>query len=362
MKFDAIILAGGKSGRMGCNKLLLALDAEPLLVRTVNVFKNIPQINKIIITSVKEEIVSLFPSACGYIFTEGGSTRTESVQNALSAAVSEGVLIHDGARPFAGAELICRVIKSVEESGSGVPLIPLSDSVRSAENGVITGYPDREKLFSAQTPQGFIRENLLKAYSAAGGRIFTDDAELYSLCNQVHTVEGSRNNIKITYPSDVLGINAKVGAGYDLHTLSEGRRLVIGGEVIPFSKGFNAHSDGDVLLHAIIDALLSVAGERDIGNIFPDTDDKYKGISSLILLKNAAEILHHKNITVNTISAVIVIEKPKLAEYIPRMEKNIAQVLSVAADKIHISAKTAERTGAIGEGNAAEAFAIVSAF
>ncbi|MDD4315653.1 MAG: 2-C-methyl-D-erythritol 2,4-cyclodiphosphate synthase [Clostridia bacterium] len=360
MTVDAVIVAAGQSRRMSANKLLYELGASPLIVRTALTFLSVKEIDRIIIVTSDENIIAQLSFDEKFVFVAGGATRTLSVAAALNISVADIVLVHDGARPFVSASLIRKVIESTVKYGSAVPILPLSDSIRKKESDTLTNFPDRENFCLAQTPQGFDGEKLRRAYADIGKESFTDDSQLFAKFFTVHTIEGEESNKKITFDNDLLGINARVGNGFDLHRLEEGLPLTLGGVVIPFDKGLVAHSDGDALVHSIMDALLSAAGERDIGCQFPDTDKQYKGISSLILLGKVAEILAQKNIKINNISSVILAEKPKLAGYIPGMADNIANALKIKSSSVSISATTTERTGIIGKGEAIAAYTVCS--
>lgn len=360
MSVDAVIVAAGQSHRMSTNKLLFQLGDIPLIVRTALTFLSVEEIDNIIIATDDEDIKTQLSFDKKFRFAPGGVTRTQSVINALRLSNADIVLIHDGARAFVTSALIKKVIMHTREFGSAIPVLPLPDSIRMIEGDILTGFPDRKDFCLAQTPQGFDRKKLLLAYSETGENTFTDDSQVYAKLFIPHIVDGEESNKKITFDSDLLGINAKVGNGFDLHRLEEGLTLTLGGEKIPYYKGLAAHSDGDVLIHSIMDALLSAAGERDIGCLFPDTDPQYEGISSLVLLTEVAGILSKKNIKINNISSVILAEKPKLADYIPKMAKNIADVLKIKSPVVSISATTTERTGIIGNGQAIAVYTVCS--
>jgi 2-C-methyl-D-erythritol 4-phosphate cytidylyltransferase/2-C-methyl-D-erythritol 2,4-cyclodiphosphate synthase len=363
MSFDAIILAAGKSQRMSQNKLISVLGYDPLILHSVKVFEKFEEIKNIFVVSSDKQILSLLKDKDKISFVQGGLTRTESVYNALKKSKSEYVLIHDGARPFVSTTLIERVILATKEYNSAIPAIEVSDSLRLVENGRIVGYLNRDKYFFVQTPQGFHREQILFSYNQIGNESYTDDSEVYGkFVEPPYIVKGERQNIKITYDRDLLGINAKVGIGYDIHKLKKGIPLILGGEKVPFEKGLEAHSDGDVLIHAIMDSLLGAASEGDIGIHFPPFDKKYQNISSMKLLKKVYEICSKKGLKINNISAVIIAEKPKLSPYIKKMCENISNLLNISLEKINISATTAEGIGEIGGENAIACMAVCSCF
>lgn len=360
MSVDAIIVAAGKSRRMSANKLLYELGDTPLIVRTAVTFLRIAEITKIFVVTDDENIKAQLSFDSRLTFVEGGDTRTQSVKNALWLSSADIVLIHDGARAFVSSDLVKAVIKHTKEYGSAIPVIPLPDSVRSTDGEILTGFPDRKDFCLAQTPQGFDRKKLCQAYAQTGEQTFTDDSQVFAILYAPHVIEGEQSNKKITFDHDLLGINARVGNGFDLHRLEDGLTLTLGGVVIPYHKGLAAHSDGDVLVHSVMDALLSAAGERDIGCLFPDNDAQYEGMSSLVLLEKVADILHQKNIKINNISSVILAQQPKLAAYIPKMAANIAAVLKIKSSAVSISATTTEHAGTIGNSQAIAVYSVCS--
>lgn len=361
---DAIILAAGKSSRMTLNKLSFKLGEYSLINNTIKVFADNPLISRIFVVTDDENIKNNIISVEKLVFfVNGGSSRTQSVANALKIANGDYILIHDGARPFLSNCLINRVIECMQKNNSAVPVIPLPDSIRKIKNNVLTEFADREQFCLVQTPQGFNGKQLRHAYSLIGDNTYTDDSEVYSIFfNNPFTVEGETSNKKITFDNDIFGINAKVGIGYDLHRLEQGLPLVLGGIDIPHYKGFIAHSDGDVLVHSIMDALLGMSNERDIGIQFPDTQNKYKGISSLILLKEVKNVLDKKNIKINNINSVIIAQKPKLSGFIPKMIAKIADTLKLHHTQISINVTTNEEVGDIGKEDAVAVYTVCSGF
>ncbi len=367
MSFDAIILAAGNSVRAGGNKMAFTLGDETLLSRTVRVFCDSPRIDKIVLVMRKAEIdVGLaIASEFGkskFKIVVGGSTRADSVINGLSAVDSEYVLIHDGARPFITENLIELVCVATEKYGSGVPALPISDSVRAVKNGIIVAEGDRESVVRVQTPQGYLTKKVLDMYLKARSEGYTpaDESVLYAKYSDgAHTVIGEETNVKITTKGDYLALGAKVGIGVDLHRLVPYRKLMLGGIEVAHELGELAHSDGDVVIHAIIDALLSALGERDIGCRFPDSDPKYLDIDSAIMLSEVVEDCRKANKRISSCSVVIELERPKLAEYIPVMRVKLANILGTDMQNVAIAAKTGEGVGPIGEGLAVRAYASV---
>ena len=363
MKFDLVIVAGGSGSRAGGDKIKFSLGNTTVLERTVDAFTRISDIEKIVLVLREDDLPfwQEIKEKLGdnrIIFALGGATRASSVRNGLALCTAEGVLVHDGARPYVDCALINRVMDSVKRYGSGVPALPLPDSVREVNESEIVGEFNRDKLYIVQTPQGFLLKDLLKSYEK--GLEFTDESLLYSrYVSPARIVEGSERNLKLTTRGDFASLNARVGMGYDLHKLALFRKFILGGVEISYEYGAVAHSDGDVIIHAIIDAILGAIGERDIGTLFPDDDPKYLDIDSSIMLSEVMEICKEKNFKVSQVNVVVVLQKPKIADYIPIMRLKLARLLDINVENLTISAKTNEGVGEIGEGKAVSAYATV---
>jgi 2-C-methyl-D-erythritol 4-phosphate cytidylyltransferase/2-C-methyl-D-erythritol 2,4-cyclodiphosphate synthase len=300
----------------------------------------------------------------------GGDRRQDSVRlgaSALSASV-DVVLVHDAARPFASAPLIDRVLAGVAETGAAVPAIAVRDTVKRADatSGRVAETIPRDHLWLAQTPQGF-RRAVLDTALAQGERgvMATDEAMLAEQAGlPVAIVTGDEDNVKLTTPADLAAARARllaggrVGMGYDLHRLAEGRPLVLAGVTIPFDRGPVGHSDGDVLSHAIVDALFGGAGAGDIGQHFPDTDPAWKGAAGLDLLQRAVAIVRARGWDVANADATVILERPKLAPHIGAIRERLAAALGVSVDRVSVKAKTNEGVDAVGRGEAIAAHAI----
>ncbi len=372
VKFDVIIAAAGKSERMGVNKMALTISHQTTLERTVEAFIGIENIDKIII-AVSDENINVAKDIASrnknenIVVTKGGKSREETVYLALKEVTSEYVLIHDGARPFVSKKLIKDVMECASIDGSSIPVLRPDDSMRRVDGDKITRTVNRDKYCLVQTPQGFLTESIKMAFNSIlndkkSFADYTDESEIYlEYIREPSVVLGDKRNIKLTDPTDIAGLNTKVGSGYDIHALVTGRSLVICGVQVDYHLGSLAHSDGDVAIHALIDAVLSAAGELDIGSHFPDSDPKYAGIDSTIMLTEALEKLKEKNLKVTHASIVVLLEKPKLADYIPIMRVKLGNVLKIPSSDVTISAKTGEGLGEIGEGKAIAAYAMVIA-
>ncbi len=380
-KVCAIIVAAGSSSRMAAgDKMFISLSGKPVLARTLTAFENNENTEKIIVVTRKESIkkVKLLSKEYGITkllsVVEGGKCRAESVLNGVNAAKDyDIVLIHDGARPLISNEIINRVIKGSDEYGAAIPTVAVKDTVKTVDGeGFITSTPKRSTLFAAETPQGFLRSLYIKAADCEKKELdsVTDDASLFELAGyRVKTVEGDYKNIKITTDSDLAvaenylnGENrmesVRIGHGYDVHKFAEGRKLIIGGVEIEYKMGLLGHSDADVLLHAVADAILGAAALGDIGKHFPDTDPKYKGIDSRILLRHTVELVRENGFSVSNVDCTVVAQKPKLLPFIDDMRKNIAEDLGMPTGSVNVKATTEEGLGFTGEEKGISAHAV----
>ena len=275
IKITAVILAAGSGERakQKQNKMFSCLGGTPVILKTVSAFSQIKKIDEIIVVYSSgeqgklQEILSQIEKPIRYVL--GGETRFDSVKNALEVIDGGAVLLHDGARPFISERDISAVIKSVLLNGSGVLATPLTDTVLETDGDLTVFASGRKNKLSALTPQGFMLNDIKKAYAhASASDGFTDDAGVYTATlGKCHAVLARDGNKKLTYPEDFESLPpySKCGTGYDLHRLVENRKLILGGIEIPSDKGLLGHSDADVLTHAIMDAILSSASMRDIG-------------------------------------------------------------------------------------------------
>ena len=354
----AVICAAGKGARAGFeeNKLLTPWQNSTALEKTLDAF-NFSAIDEIIVTASEKDydkVLSLCEKYARTSVVFGGETRLHSVHAALKTVKSDIVLIHDGARPFVSQALIEGCIESVKTQGSGVCALPSTDTIAYAKNGKITKALDRAALVNIQTPQGFFTENIRFAYERAldsEPADFTDDSSVFlRFCGEPCLCKGASENKKLTYPEDFQGAE-RVGFGVDTHAFGKKQDyIVLAGVKIPSQSGLIAHSDGDVLAHAVMDALLSAAGLRDIGYYFPDTDETWKDASSMKMLERVLGMLAEQNLRVQNLSIAIQAERPKLAPYIEEMKNSLSAVLGVDPTRIGISAGTNEGLGYIGEG------------
>jgi 2-C-methyl-D-erythritol 2,4-cyclodiphosphate synthase/2-C-methyl-D-erythritol 4-phosphate cytidylyltransferase len=300
----------------------------------------------------------------------GGETRRASVSAGLRAlAHPPWVLVHDGVRPFVSTDLIDRVLAAAEQHGAAVPAIPLTDTLKEVGDGRVLRTLDRSGLWAVQTPQAFRTDLLRAAHAAASAEAaVTDDAQLVEqLGAAVGVVAGDADNVKITAPADLAaarrrvdgaGADLRVGIGYDVHRLVPDRALYLGGVRIAHPRGLDGHSDADVLVHAIIDALLGAAGHRDIGHRFPADDPAYRNADSLELLRRVVAVLRAEGWTVANVDASVLAEAPRLAPLIATMRERLAATLEVPGGCVAVKATTGEGLGPIGRGDGIAAHAV----
>ena len=380
MKKHLILLAGGHGTRMNAsvNKILIPLCGKPVILRSMEAFLHL--VDDIVIVakpSEKAAITEHTESAASgrlVVFASGGHTRQESVYNglcALNADPDDPVLIHDAARCLVDSEVITRVINAVMETGTGIPGIPVTSTYKICDReSMVIQTPDRAALYEIQTPQGFRYSTIMSLSEKARKECFeaTDDAGLLEHFQvPVKVVPGSVNNIKLTTPDDLSRAKTilegdssemRIGFGYDVHQLSENRKLILCGIEIPFGLGLLGHSDADVAIHALIDAMLGACSLGDIGKLFPDTDDQYKDISSAILLRKVYDLIISRGHRINNADITIVAQRPKLQPFIPLMKENIALLLKVSPENINIKATTTEHLGFEGRMEGISAYAV----
>jgi 2-C-methyl-D-erythritol 4-phosphate cytidylyltransferase/2-C-methyl-D-erythritol 2,4-cyclodiphosphate synthase len=387
MHVAAIIAAGGRGQRLaaGVPKQLLPLGRLTILERSVAAFVASDRIDEIVVV-LPEELAANPPSYLRVAgkplrILAGGARRQDSVAIGFDAVSrsADVVVVHDAARPFVNPGLIARTIDAAVESGAAIPAIASRDTVKEVRPDGGTGRAvertlPRGALVLVQTPQAF-RTAVLAEGIALGRRGVeaTDEASLVEQAgHEVRLVDGDPRNIKITMPEDLAlargvmavdegdgtGPAVRVGTGYDLHRLAHGRPLVLGGVTIPFALGLDGHSDADALCHAVSDAILGAAAAGDIGRHFPDTDERWKGASSLDLLKRAVGLVRERGFAVVNVDAVVIAERPRLAPYHDEIVARLAATLGVPPSAVSVKGKTSEGVGEIGHGEAIAVHAV----
>lgn len=358
-----VIAAGGSGSRMGTDipKQYLKIGGRTVIEKCVEVFYKMGVFDKIAVACSPEyeELCRKLLAEYGAVFSEGGASRQKSVKKALEIVDTDYVLIHDAARPFVTEEVIRNVIEGAISYGGCICKVMPKDTVRTESMTL-----DRSRLYAVQTPQGFETARLKKAYEKAAeeGYDATDDAGVFEHAGgKVHLCEGDYRNIKITTKED-LPMETRCGTGYDVHKLVPERDCIIGGVNIPYEMGLLGHSDADVLVHAVMDALLGAAALGDIGMLFPDSDDRYKGISSIKLLEEVGRCIAEEGYEIGNIDAVVIAQKPKISPYIGAMRDKISQALGIEKNRVGIKGTTTEKLGfeGRGEGIAASAVCILN--
>ncbi|MGN0684851.1 MAG: 2-C-methyl-D-erythritol 2,4-cyclodiphosphate synthase [Gemmiger sp.] len=364
----AIIVAAGASRRMGFDKLSYRLpDGQTVLEKSCAALAAHPAVTQLVLVAganreTCERIAQRCPKPC--VVVAGGETRADSVRHGLEVASGELVAIHDAARPFVSQAVITAALQAAAQTGAAAPAVPVKDTIKVADaDGRVQNTPDRATLYAVQTPQCFSRKLYLEALERVTGEkahLVTDDCSLFELADfPVTLTQGDYENYKITTKEDLQKEKTmRIGHGYDVHRLVEGRKLILGGVDIPYEKGLLGHSDADVLLHAIMDAVLGAAALGDIGKHFPDTDPAYKGADSLALTRAVAKLIAEHGYTVGNIDATILCQAPKLAPHIAAMRQNIADAFGVSLDAVSVKATTEEHLGFTGEGLGIAAHAV----
>ncbi len=380
-KAAVIIPAAGSGSRMNTDipKQFLELAGKPLLVHTVSAFARCSFIDKIIVVvdgnrigSTKLMLADFGVDSSKIEVVAGGSRRQDSVKNGLDGVAEDIdiVLVHDGARPLVSAELITRCYQEIVEHGAAIAAVPVKDTLKKGDGGMgVSVTVDRTDLWQAQTPQGGKKELLAKAFRLNGEADVTDESSLFEQAGiPVRLVAGEVSNIKITRREDLVLaasiLNARkgsvrIGHGFDAHRFAENRKLVLGGVEIDHNRGLAGHSDADVVCHALCDALLGASGGGDIGLHFPDNDDRYRGISSTVLLDGVVGHCTARGLTLGNADITIVCQAPKLAPYLEQMKTILAHHCQVGPERINIKATTTEKMGFTGRGEGIGCHAVV---
>jgi 2-C-methyl-D-erythritol 4-phosphate cytidylyltransferase/2-C-methyl-D-erythritol 2,4-cyclodiphosphate synthase len=378
----AVVVAAGRGERLGApDKVVLPLAGRPMLVWSLRALEQAETVGPVVVVAGSHTL-----EAVGWIvrnegFTKvqaivaGGERRQDSVRAGL-AALPEGteiVLIHDGARPLAEPALFDRCAAAAAESGAAIAAAPVSDTLKRVTEGIISGTVDRTGLWAAQTPQAFRLESLRWAMNVGSGESVTDEARLCEAAGlAVTVVPSSLANLKVTHSEDIAVAEAllrarhgpqssagpvRTGIGYDAHRFASGRRLMLGGVEIAHDQGLDGHSDADVLLHAIADAVLGAAALGDIGQHFPPSDERFRDADSQVLLCEAVRLAREAGWAPGNVDATVLAEAPRLAPHVSLMRERIAACLGLSQDAVSVKATTNEGMGSIGRGEGIAALA-----
>jgi 2-C-methyl-D-erythritol 4-phosphate cytidylyltransferase/2-C-methyl-D-erythritol 2,4-cyclodiphosphate synthase len=375
----ALVVAAGQGSRFGAPlpKQYLPLGGANILRYAVAALAQHPRVANGLV-AIRPEDRALFDRSVSGLAVlppvAGGAARQDSVRLGLEALVAfrpHRVLIHDGARPFPDEQLVDRVLDGLDKAVAAIPCLPLRDTIKRVEGGTIRATIDRSALWRAQTPQGFHFDTILAAHRAAIGRELTDDAAVAETAGLVPLiVDGSEDNLKVTTAEDLAAAErllaarqgeVRVGQGFDVHPFARGDHLWICGVRIPHGMSLAGHSDADVGLHALTDAVLGAIGAGDIGMHFPPSDPRWRGAASDQFLRHAADLVRARAGAIAAVDVTIICERPKIAPYRAAMVERIAAILGIAPDRVSIKATTTEKLGFTGraEGMAAQAVATV---
>ncbi|MHB0884673.1 MAG: 2-C-methyl-D-erythritol 4-phosphate cytidylyltransferase [Bacillota bacterium] len=398
----AVVVAAGQGSRMGAavNKVYLPLGGRPLLAWTLDVFQHCQAVDQVCLvvaeadrSRCQDEVLDTGAFTKVTQLVTGGKTRQESVYNGVTAlngilrASDDVVAIHDGARPLLSASLLRKAIDAARQYGAAVPVVPAKDTVKwVGSDGFLKGTPDRSRLGLVQTPQVFRAGPLVDVleWARRQGPVASDEAALFEQrLIEVRAIPGDEANLKVTTPHDLFlaetflagrggaeavvgvgkaGSGMRVGIGYDIHRLEAGRHLVLGGVELrhPDGLGLAGHSDADVALHAVMDALLGAAGLGDIGTLFAPSDPRFAGADSLKLLETVVGVLAEGGLTPANIDLTVVAEAPRISPHVGLMKQRIAVACGLKEEAVGVKATTNEGLGPIGEGRGIAAYAVAT--
>ena len=372
MTVAALIVAAGRGSRAGGAepKQWQHIAGKPVIEHTLERFARHPRIDRIMVVLHQDDMDLLKSTDCE--ITQGGASRDASVRNGLDALATnppEQVLIHDVARPALGDDVIERVLDALVTHPAAAPALPVTDALWHGANGKVTGSRARDALYRAQTPQGFHFDAILKAHHANGAPA-ADDVEVARRAGlEVAIVDGDECNLKITRTEDFARaalalkgshmIDIRMGNGYDVHAFEPGNEVILCGVPIAHTAQLKGHSDADVAMHAITDALYGAIAEGDIGRHFPPSDPQWKDAESAIFLSHAAELVRSQGFAIGNIDCTIICELPKIGPHAAAMQANLAKIIDIEPTRISVKATTSERLGFTGrqEGIAAIATA-----
>lgn len=376
MRVAALILAAGRGLRLGSDapKQYLPLGGKALLRHSVDRLRRHPKISMVRCVISAEDSAAFAATGADVSTTFGGSTRQESARLGLESLADDPpdlVLIHDAARPFVDDALVDRVLAALSEAPGAVPALPVADSLRQVADGRIVAPLSREGVWRTQTPQGFRYPEILGAHRAAAGLNLTDDAEVAARAGlEVRVVAGAEDNFKITTAEDLARAESllarrlddlRVGSGFDVHRFGPGDHVTLCGVRLPHAAGLVGHSDADVGLHALTDAVLGALGADDIGQHFPPSAPRWKGAPSEVFLRRAAELVAERGGRIAHLDVTLLCESPRVGPHRQAMRARIAEIVGLDVERVSVKATTTERLGFLGrgEGIAAQATATV---
>ena len=372
MTTAAIIVAAGRGLRAGGGtpKQWRRLGSRTVADWTIGAFRQVREIATVVLVLNTGDTEAWETYAdSGLVLVKGGENRADSVRNGLQALEEKGisrVLIHDVARPCVTPALIGRVLEALDTVRAAAPGLPVTDALWTGEDGSVTGTRNRSGLFAAQTPQGFDYATILAAHRAAGDSGAADDVEIARQAGiDVRIVPGDPDNIKITTEADFAraekhlegAMDVRLGNGFDVHAFGPGDRVTLCGVNVPHDHGLVGHSDADVGMHAVTDAIYGALAQGDIGRHFPPSDPQWKGAASHIFLSHAVDLAAQMGFRLTHADITLVCEYPKIGPHADRMRGVMADIMGVTEERVSVKATTAERLGFTGRGEGIAALA-----
>jgi|TARA_B110000305_G_C19430021_1_gene635781 2-C-methyl-D-erythritol 4-phosphate cytidylyltransferase/2-C-methyl-D-erythritol 2,4-cyclodiphosphate synthase len=375
-KSVALIVAAGRGHRFGGEmpKQYTQLDGAPVLRHTVMAFLSQPKIDHVRVV-IHPDDMDLYEAATEGLGLKtpifGGEERQDSVRLGLQQIADDApdfVLIHDGARPYISADVISRVLDALGSAAGAIPTLPLTDTIKRVIDGKIVATEDRFELWRAQTPQGFRYSDILNAHLKLTGQSLTDDAAICEAVGlTVVRVDGDDKNVKITTLSDIQASDngeifkeTRSGIGFDVHRFADGDHVVLCGVKIAHTHSLEGHSDADVALHALTDALLGAVGEDDIGHFFPPSDEQWRGVASDQFVSHAVKLIDSKGGRIVNVDITMMCEAPKVGPYRLLMRERVATILKISPSRVNVKATTTEKLGFTGRGEGIAAQAIAN--
>mgnify|MGYP006150929157 FL=1 len=375
-KSVALIVAAGRGHRFGGEmpKQYTQLDGAPVLRHTVMAFLSQPKIDHVRVV-IHPDDMGLYEAATEGLGLKtpifGGEERQDSVRLGLQQIADDApdfVLIHDGARPYISADVISRVLDALGSAAGAIPTLPLTDTIKRVIDGKIVATEDRFELWRAQTPQGFRYSDILNAHLKLTGQSLTDDAAICEAVGlTVVRVDGDDKNVKITTLSDIqasdngeIFMETRSGIGFDVHRFADGDHVVLCGVKIAHTHSLEGHSDADVALHALTDALLGAVGEDDIGHFFPPSDEQWRGVASDQFVSHAVKLIDSKGGRIVNVDITMMCEAPKVGPYRLLMRERVATILKISPSRVNVKATTTEKLGFTGRGEGIAAQAIAN--
>lgn len=363
MTVTALILSAGRGTRAGGAqpKQWQPLCGRPVLDHTIAAFRAHPKVDRLVVVLHPDDMAEHGPSieSPDVTLTSGGTDRATSVRNGLACvAQSDKVLIHDGARCCVSAQIITDVIGALDHGPAAAPGVPVTDALWQGAGGHVTGMQDREGLFAAQTPQGFHTDAIIAAHYTYHGFAVDDVAVARAAGMEVIITQGSTDNLKITTPEDFARaarilesrMDTRTGNGFDVHAFGPGDHVTLCGVKIPHGQGLIGHSDADVGMHTVTDAIYGALARGDIGQHFPPSDPQWRGAPSDIFLRHATALAREMGFTLTHVDCTLICENPKVGPHAAAMRRMMAEIMELEMDRVSVKATTSERLGFTGRG------------